>query len=179
MVSRGHARPRPSPDRHVCPGRRGSRAFPPIPGSAELFPGSPEKIPVSDATGIDRYAYDYPSGSQATLASNRQNRRIPGYFPGSREFAARPWGRLALSRENRRKRVGHDRPRNPRPRRRPGPHRGAADPAILLAAVVAPARRRAVGQARKPHPDRRLQIARRPRLSRRSPARASRGSQAW
>src|SRR5205085_855326 len=49
----------------------------------------------------------------------------------------------------------------------------AADPAILLAAAVAPGRRRVVSQAREPHDDRRLQDPWRARLSRRGPPRTA------
>jgi hypothetical protein len=54
-----------------------------------------QKIPVYDATGI-------PGKTMIIQAVFRQVRRqigriakIPGYFPGSREFAVRPSGRLA------------------------------------------------------------------------------------
>jgi hypothetical protein len=52
-LSRGYAEARFRPHRHACRfARRGSRAFPSIPGSAKLFPGSLGKIPGYDATGI-------------------------------------------------------------------------------------------------------------------------------
>ena len=66
-------------------------------------------------------------------------------------------------------------PRPARSRRRPRECGHAADAAILLAAARPARRRRGLGQAREPHAGRRLQGARRTRLSRRPAARSSPG----
>ena len=63
--------------------------FPIIPGSANLIPGSPEKILVYDVTGIPLELL-----IKCTFLREEQRLRLeidenPGYFPGSREFYRR------------------------------------------------------------------------------------------
>jgi hypothetical protein len=58
-----------------------------IPGFADSFPVSAGKIPGSAATGMRPQALDFTPYCRSNQEHDRHNRKIPGYLPGSREFA--------------------------------------------------------------------------------------------